>query len=122
MAFNPERVEHSCALRLGRSAPQVTARDRVGLHVRRALPIEGTAILVVRRGGGGRAIFSRWIAQPGASSLSRAGTGQRAAVCHDGQEEALRLDMTRVQYWIDNGAQQSDTVKQLVKQQRKAAE
>ena len=32
-----------------------------------------------------------------------------------GQEETLRLDLSRLQYWQDNGAQLSDTVKQLVK-------
>ena len=31
-----------------------------------------------------------------------------------GQEETLRLDLSRLQYWQDNGAQLSDTVKQLV--------
>ncbi len=38
-----------------------------------------------------------------------------------GQEEPLRLDIERIDYWISNGAQPSDTVKQLIKKHRKAA-
>ena len=36
-----------------------------------------------------------------------------------GQEEPLRLDLERIEYWVDNGAQLSDRVKQLVKRMRK---
>lgn len=31
-----------------------------------------------------------------------------------GQEERLRVDRDRLQYWVDNGAQLSDRVKSLV--------
>jgi small subunit ribosomal protein S16 len=31
-----------------------------------------------------------------------------------------RLDLERVQYWIDRGAQPTDTVRQLIRKQRKA--
>jgi small subunit ribosomal protein S16 len=37
-----------------------------------------------------------------------------------GQEEKLRLDLERVDYWISKGAQMSDRVGQLVKEARKA--
>ena len=33
----------------------------------------------------------------------------------------VRLDMERVQYWIERGAQPTDTVRQLIKQQARAA-
>ena len=33
----------------------------------------------------------------------------------------VRLDMERVQYWIEKGAQPTDTVRQLIKQQARAA-
>lgn len=36
-----------------------------------------------------------------------------------GAEEALRVDMDRVDYWVGKGAQPTDRVKQLVKQFRK---
>lgn len=32
----------------------------------------------------------------------------------------VRLDMNRVSYWIEKGAQPTDTVRQLIKKQRKA--
>lgn len=32
-----------------------------------------------------------------------------------GQEESVRVDKDRLQYWIERGAQMSDRVKQLVK-------
>ncbi|MBK8973796.1 MAG: 30S ribosomal protein S16 [Hahellaceae bacterium] len=32
-----------------------------------------------------------------------------------GQEESVRVDTERLQYWIERGAQMSDRVKQLVK-------
>jgi len=38
-----------------------------------------------------------------------------------GQEERLRLNLERVAYWIDNGAQASDRVAQLIKDAQKAA-
>jgi small subunit ribosomal protein S16 len=38
-----------------------------------------------------------------------------------GQEEALRIDLDRVDHWIGQGASTTDRVKQLVKQARKAA-
>ena len=37
-----------------------------------------------------------------------------------GQEERLRLDLERVEYWVGKGAQLSDRVSQLVKEARKA--
>jgi small subunit ribosomal protein S16 len=37
-----------------------------------------------------------------------------------GQEEKLRLDLERVDYWVSKGAQMSDRVGQLVKEARKA--
>jgi len=37
-----------------------------------------------------------------------------------GQEEKLRLDLERVDYWVSKGAQMSDRVSQLVKEARKA--
>lgn len=37
-----------------------------------------------------------------------------------GQEEKLRLDLERVDYWVSKGAQMSDRVNQLVKEARKA--
>lgn len=33
----------------------------------------------------------------------------------------VRLDMERVNYWIANGAQPTDTVRQLIRQQARAA-
>lgn len=38
-----------------------------------------------------------------------------------GGEERLRLDLERVDYWVRQGAQQSDRVKSLVKEYRKQA-
>lgn len=38
-----------------------------------------------------------------------------------GQEEQLRLDTDRVQYWVAQGAQVSERVAQLVKQAQKQA-
>ncbi|MBO1272091.1 MULTISPECIES: 30S ribosomal protein S16 [Shewanella] len=38
-----------------------------------------------------------------------------------GQEEALRLDMDRVQHWLSNGAATSDRVAKLIKDATKAA-
>jgi small subunit ribosomal protein S16 len=32
----------------------------------------------------------------------------------------VRLDLARVNYWMENGAQPTDTVRQLIKQQSKA--
>ena len=37
-----------------------------------------------------------------------------------GQEVKLKLDLDRIDYWCDNGAQMSDRVAALVKFQRKA--
>lgn len=37
-----------------------------------------------------------------------------------GQEERLRLNLDRVEYWVSKGAQTSDRVTQLVKEFRKA--
>lgn len=37
-----------------------------------------------------------------------------------GQEEAVRVDLERVDYWVSKGAQMSDRVSQLVKDARKA--
>jgi small subunit ribosomal protein S16 len=37
-----------------------------------------------------------------------------------GQEERLRLDLERVEYWVGKGAQLSDRVGTLVKEARKA--
>ncbi len=37
-------------------------------------------------------------------------------------EEGLRIDLERVQYWIDNGAQPSERVAQLLKTYRKQQE
>jgi small subunit ribosomal protein S16 len=39
-----------------------------------------------------------------------------------GGEEKLRMDLSRVEHWVSNGAQMSDRVADLVKQARKAAE
>lgn len=39
-----------------------------------------------------------------------------------GQEERLRVDMERVQYWVSQGAQPSDRVASLLKQAAKAAQ
>ncbi|WP_027858927.1 30S ribosomal protein S16 [Marinobacterium jannaschii] len=39
-----------------------------------------------------------------------------------GQEERLRLNLERVAYWQEKGAQVSDRVAQLVKEAKKAAE
>ncbi|MBM7071950.1 30S ribosomal protein S16 [Shewanella sp. OPT22] len=38
-----------------------------------------------------------------------------------GQEETLRVDLDRVDHWVDTGAQVSDRVAKLVKDARKAA-
>lgn len=38
-----------------------------------------------------------------------------------GQEIKLRMDAERVQHWIDNGAQPSDRVAKLIKENAKAA-
>lgn len=38
-----------------------------------------------------------------------------------GQEEALRVDIERVDYWIGKGAQPTDRVKQLLRQFRRQA-
>lgn len=38
-----------------------------------------------------------------------------------GQEERLRLDLDRVDHWINTGAQTSDRVKSLIKDARKTA-
>lgn len=37
-----------------------------------------------------------------------------------GQEVPLQLDMERVEYWLNNGAQPSDRVRSLIRQVRKA--
>lgn len=37
-----------------------------------------------------------------------------------GQEEELRLDIDRIDYWVSQGGQVSDRVKSLVKQYKKA--
>ena len=37
-----------------------------------------------------------------------------------GNEETLQLDLERADYWISNGAQTSDRVRSLIKQQRSA--
>ncbi len=34
----------------------------------------------------------------------------------------VKLDMDRIQYWIERGAQPTDTVRQLIKGQSKAAQ
>ncbi len=39
-----------------------------------------------------------------------------------GQEETLRIDRERVDYWVSQGAQLSDRVKQLLKQSEQEAE
>lgn len=39
-----------------------------------------------------------------------------------GQEERLRVNLERVDYWISNGAQLSERVACLVKESRKAAQ
>jgi small subunit ribosomal protein S16 len=39
-----------------------------------------------------------------------------------GQEEVTRIDLSRVDYWLDKGAQPSDTVSKLIKQARKVVE
>lgn len=39
-----------------------------------------------------------------------------------GQEETLRLELERVEYWQSKGAQLSDRVASLVKQAKKAAQ
>lgn len=36
-----------------------------------------------------------------------------------GQQEALRLDLERIDYWVSQGGQVSDRVKSLVKQYKK---
>lgn len=38
-----------------------------------------------------------------------------------GQEEKLRVDDTRLEYWVGQGAQLSDRVQKLVKESAKAA-
>jgi len=38
-----------------------------------------------------------------------------------GQEERLRFDMARVDYWVGTGAQMSDRVASLLKESKKAA-
>lgn len=38
-----------------------------------------------------------------------------------GQEESLRVDLERVEYWVSQGAQLSDRVKQLIKQSSEEA-
>jgi small subunit ribosomal protein S16 len=38
-----------------------------------------------------------------------------------GNEESMRIDLERVDYWISKGAQPSDRVASLIKTQRKAA-
>ncbi len=38
-----------------------------------------------------------------------------------GQEEALRLDLDRVEHWVSKGAATSDRVAKLIKDARKAA-
>ena len=38
-----------------------------------------------------------------------------------GQEERLRIDADRLQYWVGQGAQLSERVEQLVKESKKAA-
>lgn len=37
-----------------------------------------------------------------------------------GQEEELRLDIERIDYWVSQGGQVSDRVKSLIKQHKKA--
>ncbi len=37
-----------------------------------------------------------------------------------GGEEALRLDLERVEYWVSQGAQPSERVKSLIKQAKEA--
>lgn len=39
-----------------------------------------------------------------------------------GQEERLRVNLERVEYWVGKGAQTSERVAQLLKEARKAAE
>lgn len=38
-----------------------------------------------------------------------------------GDNESIRLDMERVQHWLDNGAKPSESVNQLIKKYAKAA-
>ena len=38
-----------------------------------------------------------------------------------GQEEKLRLDIERIEHWLENGAQPSERVSQLYKQAKKQA-
>ena len=38
-----------------------------------------------------------------------------------GNEEVLNLDLDRAQYWVDQGAQPTDTVASLIKQAKKNA-
>lgn len=38
-----------------------------------------------------------------------------------GQAEVLRIDLERIDHWLDKGAQPSDIVKKLVKKARKGA-
>lgn len=38
-----------------------------------------------------------------------------------GQEETLRIDVERIEYWVSKGAQKSDRVTSLLKQNAKAA-
>lgn len=37
-----------------------------------------------------------------------------------GQEEAFRVDMARVEYWLSKGAQPSERVAEIIKQAQKA--
>lgn len=37
-----------------------------------------------------------------------------------GQEERLRLDLERIDHWVEKGAQPSDRLKSLIKEARKA--
>lgn len=39
-----------------------------------------------------------------------------------GQEERLRIDLERVEYWVSQGAQLSERVQQLVKEHQKTQE
>lgn len=51
-------------------------------------------------------------------SIERLGFYNPRAV---GGEEPLRIDLARLQYWVDNGAQLSDRVQSLVKLAKKEA-
>ena len=41
-------------------------------------------------------------------------------IAHGGEKE-LEVNLERIDYWLSNGAQVSERVQQLIKQQRKAA-